>query len=152
MEEKHPGALPVRSAGAQTGGVREVVLLGHEKEIRDIKEKRLKFDLFILGSIFIMALYHLGLFTLRKKDRSPLYFSIFCFLVALRLITTGERYFIHLFPNTAWELMIKLEYLSYYLAVPAFILFMQSLFYLERSEFNRGVQMHLMNNHSAHNF
>lgn len=116
------------------GGPREVVLLGHEKEIREIKEKRLKFDLFLLGSIFIMALYHLGLFTFRKKDRSPLYFSIFCFLVALRLITTGERYFIHLFPNTAWELMIKLEYLSFYLAVPAFILFMQSLFYLETSK------------------
>lgn len=116
------------------GGAREVVLLGHEKEIRDIKEKRLKFDLFLLGSIFIMALYHLGLFTLRKKDRSPLYFSIFCFLVALRLITTGERYFVDLFPNTAWELMIKLEYLSFYLAVPAFVLFMQSLFYLETSK------------------
>jgi PAS domain S-box-containing protein len=116
------------------GGVGEVVLLGHEKEIRDIKEKRLKFDLFLLGSIFIMGLYHLGLFTLIKKDRSPLYFSIFCFLVALRLVTTGEKYFIHLFPNTTWELMIKLEYLSFYLAVPAFILFMQSLFCLETSK------------------
>jgi PAS domain S-box-containing protein len=116
------------------GGVREPVLLGYEQDIRNIKEKRLKFDLFLLGSILIMALYHLGLFTFRKKDRSPLYFSIFCFLVGLRLITTGERYFMDLFPNTAWELMIKLEYLSFYLAVPAFILFMQSIFYLETSK------------------
>ena len=116
------------------GGAWEVVQLGEEKEIRKIKERRHSFDLFLFGSIFIMALYHLGLFTLRKKDRSPLYFSIFCFLVTVRLLSTGERYFIHIFSNIPWELIIKLEYLSFYLAVPVFALFMQSLFYREFSK------------------
>jgi len=110
------------------GGVNTVVKLGREKEIRKIRERKLSFDLFLFGSIFIMALYHLGLFSLRKKDRSPLFFSTFCFLIALRLLTTGERYLIHLFPNTGWELLIKFEYLSFYLAVPAFVMFMRSVF------------------------
>lgn len=110
------------------GGAWEVTRLGREKEIRKIRERRLSFDLFLFGSIFIIALYHLGLFILRKEDRSPLFFSIFCFLIALRLLTTGERYYIHLLPNTGWELMVKFEYLSFYLAVPVFTLFMQSLF------------------------
>ncbi|MGD9175600.1 MAG: 7TM diverse intracellular signaling domain-containing protein, partial [Desulfobacterales bacterium] len=86
------------------------------------------FDLFLCGSILIMALYHLGLYSVRKKDRSSLYFSIFCFLIALRLLTTGGRYLILLFPDMSYELMIKLEYLSFYLAVPAFGLFLQSIF------------------------
>ena len=110
------------------GGVWEVIQLGREKDIRNAQEKRLSFDLFLLGSIFLMALYHLGLFMVRKKDRSALYFSVFCFLIALRLLTTGGRYLILLFPNVSWELMLKLEYLSFYLAVPAFGLFMQSIF------------------------
>lgn len=110
------------------GGVWEAVQLGIEKEIRKIRERRLGLDLFLFGSIFIMALHYLGLFILRKKDRSSLYFGIFCFLIVIRLLTTGERSLINIFPNIGWELMIKLEYLSYYLAVPFFALFMRSLF------------------------
>jgi len=59
-------------------------------------------DLFLFGSIFIMAIYHLGLFFLRKVDRSPLYFSLFCFVVAVRLLTTGERYLTHILPALSW--------------------------------------------------
>ena len=54
------------------GGAWKIISLGTEKEIRKIRERRVGFDLFLFGSIFIIALYHLGLFTLRRKDRSPL--------------------------------------------------------------------------------
>ena len=110
------------------GGLWEIIQLGIEKDIRQTHQKRLSFDLFLCGSILIMTLYHLGLFIVRRKDPSSLYFAIFCLLIALRLVTTGGRYFILLFPNSSYELMIKLEYLSFYLAFPAFALFMQSIF------------------------
>jgi PAS domain S-box-containing protein len=110
------------------GGPWEVMRLGTEQDIRQIHERSLNLDWFLFGSLFIMALYHLGLFLFRKKDRSPLYFSIFCFLIASRLLTTGGRYLAHLFPYLSWELLVKFEYLSFYLAVPAFALFMHSLF------------------------
>jgi PAS domain S-box-containing protein len=110
------------------GGIWEVIQLGREKDMRKAQERRLGFDLFLVGSILLMALYHLVLFIFRKKDRATLSFSIFCFLMALRSVTTGGRYLILLFPGISWELMIKLEYLSIYLAVPAFAMFMQSLF------------------------
>jgi len=123
------------------GGVWEVIQLGREKDIREAQERRLGFDLFLLGSIFLMALYHLGLFIVRKKNRSPLYFSVFCFLIALRLLTTGGRYLILLFPGISWELMLKLEYLSFYLAVPAFGLFMQTIFQKFSERFLRLLQV-----------
>jgi len=110
------------------GGPWEVIQLGEEKAIQNIKENRLAFDLFLFGSIFIMALYHLCLFTIKKKERAFLYFSIFCFLVTLRLLSTDERYIIHFFPDIPWELLIKMEYLSFYLAIPAFVLFLQSFY------------------------
>jgi PAS domain S-box-containing protein len=120
--------LQVSNFHLRRGGAWEPIQLGTDKDMRKIREERLSVDLFLFGSIFIIALYHLGLFVLRKKDRSPLYFSIFCFLIALRLLTTGERYLMHLFPAMGWELLAKLEYLSFYLSVPTFTLFMQSLF------------------------
>ncbi|MDJ0876944.1 MAG: PAS domain S-box protein [Desulfobacterales bacterium] len=110
------------------GGAWEVVKLGREQDIRKLFENSLSIDLFLFGCIFMMGLYHLGLFTLRAKDRSPLYFCIICLLIAMRLLTTGERYLIHLIPDIDWELMIRLEYLSFYLAIPVFAQFMQSLF------------------------
>ena len=110
------------------GGIWEKIQLGMEKDIRKVQERKLSFDLFLFGSISLMALYHLGFFIVRKQDLSPFYFSVFCSLIALRLLTTGSRYLNHIFPYIDWELMIKLEYLSYYLAVPAFLLFMKSIF------------------------
>jgi len=110
------------------GGAWSVIKLGREKDIRTARDKKLGLDMFLLGSILIMALYHLGLFAVRKKDPSPLYFSIFCFLISLRLLTTGGRNLNLLFPNVSWELMYKFAYTSFYLAVPAFGMFMQSIF------------------------
>jgi PAS domain S-box-containing protein len=115
------------------GGVWEAIQLGQERQLRDLRERRVGVDLFLFGSIFIMAIYHFGLFFLRREDRSPFYFGLFCFVVAVRLLTTGERYLTHLFPAISWEAALKLEYLSISLAVPAFALFMQSLFSREFS-------------------
>jgi hypothetical protein len=111
------------------GGPWEVIRLGAEKEVQKIREEWLCFDLILFGSIFIMALYHLCLFALRKTDRSFLYFGVFCLLIMLRLLTTGERYLVYFFPNIPWEIVIKTEYLSFYLSVPLFVLFAQSLFH-----------------------
>ena len=110
------------------GGAWSVIQMGREIDIRRAQDRRLRFDMFLLGSILIMALYHLGLYAVRRKDRSPLYFSVFCFLIALRLLSTGGRYLLVLIPEVSWEFMYKFAYTSFYLAVPAFGMFMQSIF------------------------
>jgi PAS domain S-box-containing protein len=115
------------------GGIWEAIQLGEERQLLDLRERRVGIDLFLFGSIFIMAIYHFGLFFLRRVDRLPLYFGLFCFVVAVRLLTTGERYLVHIFPDMSWALLLKLEYLSIDLAVPAFALFMNSLFSREFS-------------------
>lgn len=110
------------------GGAWEEIRFGTEKSIRQFRDGRLHFGLFLFGSILMTGLYHLGLFAFRRKDLSPLYFGIFCILVSLRTITVGERYLIHIFPNMDWNLLVRFEYLTYYLAVPFFALFIRSLF------------------------
>jgi PAS domain S-box-containing protein len=126
--------LQVSNFHHRLGGPWEVIQLGREKEIRKIHERSLVFDLFLCGSILIISLYQLCLFFLRKNDRSPLYFGIFCFLIALRLLATGERYLIHLFSGINWELLVKIEYLAFYLAVPFFATFGHSIFHREFSK------------------
>ncbi|MEJ2724527.1 MAG: 7TM diverse intracellular signaling domain-containing protein, partial [Deltaproteobacteria bacterium] len=120
--------LQVSNFHHRRAGAWEAIKLGTETDIRNLRERRVALDLFLFGSIFIIGMYHAGLFILRRKDRSPLYFSIFCFLIAVRILTIEERYLIHLFPRMSWEFMVKLEYMSFYLAIPVFALFMRSLF------------------------
>jgi PAS domain S-box-containing protein len=75
-----------------------------------------------------MALYHFILYLLRPTDRAPLHFALCCLLMAVRLLTTGERYLTVLLPSLDWLWLLRLEYLSFYLALPAFTLFFRDIF------------------------
>lgn len=110
------------------GGAWETVLLGTREQIYKIRESTLTFHMIVFGSILIMGLYHLALFVLRRKDPSALYFALFCLLIAVRMLTTVESYLINIFPGMSWELLVKIEYLSYFLALMAFSAFAYSLF------------------------
>lgn len=111
-----------------TGGFWKSISMGTEEKIQNEREKSLSFDLFLLGSLVIMSFYHLGLFLLRKEDRSSLAFSIFTFLIAVRIIFTGELLSSLMFPDLSWQWHEKIEFLSFYLSVPVFFVFLHSLF------------------------
>ncbi len=120
--------LQVSNFHHRRGGVFDAIKLGREEDIRALREDRLVMNVFLMGCIFIMALYHIGLYALRRSDKVSLYFGIFCFIVASRTLLLGERYIDHLLPFVDWETIHKLEYLSFYLAVPVFAFFVNSLF------------------------
>ncbi len=120
--------LHVSNFHHRKGGAVEVIHFGTEKDIREMRERSLALDLFLSGSIFIMGLYHLVLFFMRKRDRTPLYFSLFCLLIAVYGLLSGERYFAHFFPGADWELRIRLTNLTSFLSAPVFLLFIQTLF------------------------
>jgi signal transduction histidine kinase len=110
------------------GGVPGTITLGTARQLIEIRTESLVFEFFLFGSIIIIALYHLGLYVLRRKDVSTLYFSLFCFLIALRTILTGERYLIYIASWLSWETAVKVEILTFYLAVPIFSMFIRDLF------------------------
>lgn len=113
------------------GGPWEVIRIGTKEQVNKLRERRLAFDLILFGGILIMGLYHIVLFGLSKNDRSFIYFGLFCILIAFRLLTTVERYLIHIFIDLNWELFVKIEYLSVYLSLPVFALFLCSIFPLD---------------------
>lgn len=107
------------------GGVWEAIYLGSANDIREMRERTLLMSLVLFGSIVIIGLYHLSLFVLRPGDQSPLYFGLYCLIVSLRILTTGERYVIQLIPTLDWEILVKVLYLTFYMGVPAFGLFVR---------------------------
>ncbi len=93
-------------------------------------------DFFLLGSIFIIGLYHIGLYYVRKnrkQERSVLFLALFCFVISLRILTFSNLYFVNAFvmPQYAWEVREKLSFLTFTIAVLLFIRLMRSLFPVE---------------------
>lgn len=109
------------------GGIWDKIQVGNEKSIRQQRYKALSLEFFLVGSILIMALYHLFLFALRKKERYALYFGAFSLLVVIRVFFTGE-YAVNIFADVSWSAIISMEYLSFYAGVPFFAAFFYSMF------------------------
>jgi len=87
-------------------------------------------DFFILGALIIMGIFYLSMYLSRKQDSAYLYFALFCLIIALRMsLQSGVGYIYQLLPNMPWEITNKLEYLTMYLALPFFMLFMISFFH-----------------------
>ncbi|TGL60615.1 adenylate/guanylate cyclase domain-containing protein [Leptospira sarikeiensis] len=110
------------------GGLWESLRLGTERDLLNLRDTNSFSEMFLFGSIIIMALYHFGLFSLRRRDMTGLFFGAFCASICLRIFVTGERFLIHKFPALPWEFFSKLEYLSFYLAVPFFIYYVDALY------------------------
>lgn len=116
------------------GGAWESILLGLNDDVRQIRQRALNFTLFLFGGILIMGIYHISLYIFRPQDKSALFFAIFCFLIAVRSLVTGERYLIELWPNFNWEAHTKLAYLTFYFAVPVFAAYARNIFPKEVSK------------------
>ncbi|MEZ4835718.1 MAG: 7TM diverse intracellular signaling domain-containing protein [Caldilineaceae bacterium] len=64
------------------GGPVEPLLLGSRAQIEARQEGQSGRNAFLIGSLFIMGLYHLGLFSLRRREKAALYFGLFCLMSA----------------------------------------------------------------------
>jgi len=120
--------LQVSNHHYHTGGIVESIVIGNSESLLRNNLARSGFDFFLTGSLLIMALYYLSLFFVMKKEQSSLYFSIFIFLSILRILVSGQRLLLFVFPNLPWELMLRIEYGSFYLAPIFFILFFNAVF------------------------
>lgn len=123
--------LQVSNFTHSQGGLWSPPRLGLEGDLRAERRRAYGTDLFLWGALFIMGAYHLILFALRPADRSPLYFGLLCLLVVVRVLVTGDRWLPRAFPEIPFGAYYRLEYLSFYLGVPAFGWFIRSAFPLD---------------------
>lgn len=89
---------------------------------------RANFDWALMGVLCGTGLYHLGLFFIWRRDHAPLWFGLFIIAFAVRIATTSEKIAISMFDTMSWELLTRAEYISGYLTLPFFILYIGSLY------------------------
>ena len=110
------------------GGFPRALVLGEKTVIEAARLQAILTDTFLFGALLIIGLYHLGLFALRRKDRSALLFALFCLLIALRTAVVGERLTQHIGAVLPFSVEHRIEYLTFYLATPVFLAYAALIF------------------------
>lgn len=110
------------------GGIWRQILLGKKEAIQKARTVNLIQDSFLIGSLFIIGIYHLGFFYQSRKNLSPLYFGIFCIVILFRVFLTGEMLFSYLFSDFPFKWQLRLEYIDFEIATILGILYFSSIF------------------------
>lgn len=110
------------------GGIWNAVQIGSDADIENLRIKNLFGDFFLAGAIFIMGLYHVILYLLRRKDRSPLGFGLFCILIASHIFFISEFSGFIFFPGIPWEAGTRFVYIIWPLAALTFSYYATRIF------------------------
>ncbi|AHM58153.1 diguanylate cyclase AdrA (plasmid) [Peptoclostridium acidaminophilum DSM 3953] len=101
---------------------------GSEHYIAKLHQNSIIAEFFLMGFMLSMALYHIVIASFIKRQRAFFYFAVFCIIMCVRIMITGERFVLDTFGWISWEMAQKLEYLTFYSALPIFLKFMDTLF------------------------
>ncbi|MBP2642557.1 MAG: response regulator [Firmicutes bacterium] len=123
------------------GGLCYSIYLGTDRQIAALQEKNRQQDIFLLGAIFIMALYHAAIFLLQRRYhyKAELYFVLMMLLFAILISCRGEYVVLSIFPSLSIHWLVFFEYSTLYWASAALALFMQELYPEECSKKIRNV-------------
>lgn len=120
--------LQVSNYTCARGGVLFIPQIGSPDKIKRLDNLIWFRDSFLFGCFLFMLLFSLALFLLQPEQKSNLYFSFLCFCIIIRTIIFGG-YLVSSIPVLSdATVIIKLDYLSLSLFVPAFIMLTDSLF------------------------
>ena len=120
--------LQVANFSHINGGIQHSLQLGPITVVKKIEDRRIVIDLFLIGAIFIIGLYHFGLFALRKSEVSPLAFGLFCLVISLRISLHGYILILSFFPSASGEFLAKLDYFTLYFGIMSILYFLKLLY------------------------
>ncbi len=130
------------------GGIYFPMYLGAWNQIYQKNQKIRDFELFIIGALIFMAVFHSILYfflSRRQRNHDSLYLVIICLLVVLRtsLLSVGSQYWREIFPHSSFEVMMRTEFFSVYALPLAILLFLDALLpgVLSRKAFRIAVIM-----------
>ncbi len=103
------------------------IMIGLSEQIQLRVLRNLIIDAFIVGAMLVLSIFNFAFFMRhnrrKKTEKLSLYFVFLSILMLFRLMHSGDHYMLYLIPNLPNEIFSKLNYWSYYLLMPCFVLF-----------------------------
>jgi len=110
------------------GGIWYVIHMGTPEQVQSLDETIIYKDLFLLGSLLIMALYYFSIFLMRREDKSSLYFVLLCLVAMGRTMIYGDYSINKFFPGIPFEIIVFIDYITLYWFPTVFLLLITELF------------------------
>ncbi len=103
------------------GGIWDPIRLGDVNEFAKDREKSIRGIFFYCGLFFMMTIFHIVFFILRKDDYLSLSFTLITLITIMRILSTDNLFIIDLIPQISFSTVKKMDYISYFLAFPILI-------------------------------
>ncbi len=113
------------------GGFRANIIFGSKQVLDHEKVVLLVIQTLFTGSVFIFAFYYFLLFFLQRKNKTALFFSILCFLIATRSLILGEVPLMIFFPNISIDVLLYIGFITMYNLMPVVVLVVLSIYPLD---------------------
>ncbi len=110
------------------GGLVRSVQLGEERQLLQRRESALMRATLALGAVLVVALLSLIFYSWRRRDRTPLYFGLYCLSFGLSLGLSGERPLQGLADGLAFEAQLRLLFVNWFAGLCMYPLMLQSLY------------------------
>lgn len=110
------------------GGFWNSIKIGTVNDILSDANKDRARDMFLFATIFIVGFFNLGLFLMYKRDKTTLWFALFCFCISIRILLEGQRLILDITPILSWNMLVRLDYLLGYILLPILGMFIMNLF------------------------
>ncbi len=112
----------------RAGGLWSVPVLG-PKPLIETERWQAETAAFVLATVLaVIGFTALLLYSLRRSEKTFIHLGFFALLVALRSLVTGEYTIVRIFPGIPFDLIVRLEYLTAYLLLPAGVRFFEAFF------------------------
>ena len=111
------------------GGLWEIISIGTQEQVIRARGISLIFTMIFAGTVFILCIYHLGIFLFRRKEKAAMWFGILCFLVLIRTLQINERIICDFIPDLNLNIGYRLLYIIMHSLIPlVFALYYYALF------------------------
>jgi sensor histidine kinase YesM len=141
VSSKSPAMISFDEAGAEMdvilhvsnfaeshGGLYEGIWIGSSSGLMEADRLSFAKDAFILGCLFVIALYFLCIYVMRRSSKETLYFSIGCVTIALKLLFSENYLMLRLFPDFSYPLAVFLFFICLYWGVFMFSAFLRGFY------------------------
>jgi len=110
------------------GGMWYPIYMGTPEQIQDYNKHIVYRDIFLFSSCFILGLYYLSIYLLRREDKSSLYFVFMCLVVMGRTVIHGDYAVYTLIPWISFSGIVLINYVTLYWFPTTFALLLSELF------------------------
>lgn len=109
------------------GGITNQIQFGSMKTIGNLDRTITGVDIVVVVALWMVGLYHLGVFLKRRHDKSLLYFGVYCIVAGFSFMCLSERLFTQLFYMLPFELSHKLQLAAIFGSIIVITLFIKTI-------------------------